>query len=121
LPGRERAPAWRLADVRGPAHTRSHDPADAARFTVREWVELSRASPKCRPLRPDGKPNRPITALTVRVVPVDPGELPSILPDRPGRTPMTDAEFMARFAKAARTHAPAPVSLADEPRAMGLM
>jgi len=33
------------------------------------------------PLRPDGKPNQPITALDLMVVPVEPGTLPSILPE----------------------------------------
>jgi len=92
----------------------SHDPADAARFTVREWAELYTASPKCRPLRPDGKPNRPITALTTMVVPVYPGRLPSILPDRAGMAPMTDAEFMARFAEAARAPASPPRPVESE-------
>jgi hypothetical protein len=37
----------------------SHDPADAARFTDREWAELYAAAPANRPRRPDGKPNPP--------------------------------------------------------------
>ena len=40
----------------------SHDPADAARFTEREWAELYAAAPANRPRRPDGKPNRPTTS-----------------------------------------------------------
>lgn len=59
----------------------SHNPADAARFTVEEWAELYDAVPANRPRRPDGKPNRPITMLNLMVVPVDPGEQPSFFPD----------------------------------------
>ena len=58
----------------------SHDPADAARFTEREWAELYAAAPANRPRRPDGKPNRPITIFNLVIVPVRPGELPSIPP-----------------------------------------
>jgi hypothetical protein len=77
----------------------SHDPADAARFTPEEWAELSTTAPANRPLRPDGKPNRPITMFTLMIVPVDPGRLPSILPEVNGSLPMTDAEFMAHLAE----------------------
>jgi hypothetical protein len=56
----------------------SHDPADAARFTEREWAELYAAAPANRPRRPDGKPNRPITMFNLMIVPVRLGELPSI-------------------------------------------
>jgi hypothetical protein len=69
----------------------SHDPADAARFTDREWAELYAAAPANRPRRPDGKPNRPITMLNLMIVPVRPGELPSIprhrRPSPQGRRP----------------------------------
>ena len=58
----------------------SHDPADAARFTDQEWIELYAAAPANRPLRPDGKPNRPITMLNLLIVPVRTGELPTIPP-----------------------------------------
>ena len=79
----------------------SHDPADAARFTEREWAELWTAAPANRPLRPDGKPNRPITMLNLLIVPVRPGELPTIPPDPEAVSPEppaeTDAEFHARL------------------------
>jgi hypothetical protein len=91
----------------------SHDPADAARFTPEELAALYKAVPANRPVRPDGKPNRPITMFTLMTVPVAPGEMPSILPgsapDGPAQrapTPPSQRE---------------PVSLADELRAMGLM
>ena len=70
----------------------SHDPADAARFTDREWAELYAAAPANRPLRPDGKPNRPITMLNLLIVPVRTGELPTIPP-----APEAEAEFAARL------------------------
>ena len=79
----------------------SHDPADAARFTDREWAELYAAAPANRPRRPDGKPNRPITMLNLMIVPVRPGELPSIPPAQRTVSPEpqaeTEAEFMARL------------------------
>ena len=79
----------------------SHDPADAARFTDREWAELYAAAPANRPLRPDGKPNRPITMFNLMIVPVRPGELPSIPPAPQAVSPEphaeTEAEFMARL------------------------
>ena len=56
-----------------------HDPA-AARFGDREWAELYAAAPANRPLRPDGKPNRPITMFNLMIVPAAPGQEPSILP-----------------------------------------
>lgn len=109
----------------------SPDPADAALFTPEEWAELWTAAPANRPLRPDGKPNRPITRFSTVVVPVDPGRLPSILPAGPdGRPPMTDAEFVAHVYELAAQPVPPPrppdppaekISLADEMRAMGLM
>ena len=78
----------------------SHDPADAARFTEREWAELYAAAPANRPRRPDGKPNRPIAIFNLMIVPVAPGELPSILPAPEAvspRPPTTDAELAARL------------------------
>jgi hypothetical protein len=79
----------------------THDPAGATVFTGDEWTALSRAVPANRPLRPDGKPNRPLTAFTTLSTPVD-------RPARP-RPPVPEP-------------APAePVSLAEELRAMGLM
>jgi hypothetical protein len=79
----------------------SHDPADAARFTDREWAELYAAAPVNRPLRPDGKPNRPITMLNLLIVPVRTGELPTIPPAAEAASPEpqaeTEAEFMARL------------------------
>ena len=48
----------------------SHDPADAARFTEREWAELRAAAPANRPRRPDGKPNRPISMFNLMIVSV---------------------------------------------------
>ena len=54
----------------------SHDPADAARFTPEEWAELSRRRRLNRPVRPDGKPNRPITMFTLMIVTVDPAGCP---------------------------------------------
>ncbi len=39
------------------------DIADARRFAdMAEAIAFYRQSPQCRPLRPDGKPNRPLTA-----------------------------------------------------------
>jgi hypothetical protein len=81
----------------------SHDPADAARFTDREWAELWTAAPANRPMRPDGKPNRPITMLNLLIVPVRPGELPTIPPVPEAVSPEppaeTEAEFRARLAR----------------------
>jgi hypothetical protein len=53
-----------------------------------------------RPLRPDGKPNRPITMFSLLVVPVDPDRLPSPLPVPAAAAAgpdTTDAELMARI------------------------
>jgi hypothetical protein len=79
----------------------SHDPADAARFTDREWAELYAAAPANRPRRPDGKPNRPITMLNLLIVPVRPDELPTVPPVPEAVSPEpqaeTEAEFMARL------------------------
>ena len=82
--------------------TFSQDPAEAARFTPQEWAELWTASPANRPLRPDAKPNRPLTMFRLMIVPAYPGRLPSILPAGPdGRPPMGDAEFVAHVYKLA--------------------
>jgi hypothetical protein len=44
------------------------DPAKAARFPSKEMAFRTwYASPACRPIRPDGKPNRPLTAYTVTI------------------------------------------------------
>jgi hypothetical protein len=83
--------------------TWSHNPAEAARFTDEEWNGLYEAVPANRPLRTDGKPNRPITMFNLAVVPVRPGELPSIPPDAdppsPSRPNETDAEFLNLLAR----------------------
>jgi hypothetical protein len=103
----------------------SHDPADAARFTDREWAELWTAAPANRPLRPDGKPNRPITMLNLLIVPVRPGELPTIPPVPEAVSPEppteTEAEFNARLdrmvaAAAARQPAEKPSPSPPPPR-----
>jgi hypothetical protein len=103
----------------------SHDPADAARFTEREWAELYAAAPANRPLRPDRKPNRPITMFNLMIVPVRPGELPSIPPPPKAVSPEpqaeTEAEFMARLdrmvaAAAARLAAGEPSPSPPPPR-----
>jgi Resolvase, N terminal domain len=52
------------------------------------------------PLRPDGKPNRPITMFSLLVVPVDPDRLPSPLPVPAAAAAgpdTTNAELMARI------------------------
>jgi hypothetical protein len=103
----------------------SHDPAEAARFTDREWAELYAAAPMNRPRRPDGQPNRPITMFNLAIVPVHPGELPSIPPTRQAVSPEppaeTHAEFMARLdrmaaAAAARRPAAEPSPPHPPPR-----
>ena len=97
----------------------SHDPADAARFTEREWAELHAAAPANRPRRPDGKPNRPITIFNLMIVPVRPGRAavdsagPGVRLAEPQAE--TEAEFMARLdrmvaASAARRPAAGPSS-----------
>jgi hypothetical protein len=53
----------------------SGDPLAAHRFPdVRTALEALRAVPRCRPRRPDGKPNRPLMAFTVAVEPAPPTE-----------------------------------------------
>ena len=76
----------------------SHDPAAALLLTPQEWGALSNAVPANRPRWPDGKPNRPITMFDLMVVPVKPGELPSLLPmpppaplSRPSRKPISSS------------------------------
>jgi hypothetical protein len=52
-------------DGRGDA-TWTTDRAKARRFAdLRAAMECWRQVPKARPVRPDGKPNRPLTAFTV--------------------------------------------------------
>lgn len=49
----------------------SFDITEARRFSdVGEAIEYWRAVPQARPLRPDGKPNRPGTAYHMQVTPV---------------------------------------------------
>jgi hypothetical protein len=89
-----------------------------------EWAGLYAAAPANRPLRPDGKPNRPITMFNLMIVPVSPGELPSLLPGPQAaspRPPVTDAELAARLdeivaADAARQAAGEPHPLPPRPR-----
>ena len=51
----------------------SPDPARARVFeSAAAAVECYRAVPRCRPLRGDGKPNRPLTALHIETEPVQP-------------------------------------------------
>lgn len=46
------------------------DPAEAMPFdTARAAMEFYRTSSKVRPLRPDRRPNRPLTAFTVEIAP----------------------------------------------------
>lgn len=54
---------WGTYDVSG-------DPGDARRFkTMADAVDYYRRTSDVRPIRPDGRPNRPLTALTVEVIP----------------------------------------------------
>lgn len=51
--------------------TATDDLARAYRFAdAREVMTLWRSASKVRPLRPDGKPNRPLTAFTIEVLSV---------------------------------------------------
>lgn len=46
------------------------NPANAKRFpSATAALEFIHAVPACRPLRPDGKPNRPLTATNWTIVP----------------------------------------------------
>lgn len=47
------------------------DPASAMHFidAAHAWEEWKRIDPR-RPIRPDGKPNRPLTAFTIDIGPV---------------------------------------------------
>lgn len=49
------------------------DVAEAGRFTLEEFRALVLSSPECleHRLRPDGKPNRPLTAFDVEGIPVE--------------------------------------------------
>lgn len=54
----------------------TNDPEKAFTWpTAALALEAWRASPRCRPTRPDGKPNRPLTVFTVEVMP-KPAALP---------------------------------------------
>ena len=106
----------------------SHDPAAAMLLTPQEWAVLSTAVPANRPRRPDGKPNRPITMFDLMVVPVKPGELPSLLPMPPAApSPEPEADFLKRLsrirreAEARQESSAITQSEADELRDMGLM
>jgi hypothetical protein len=49
--------------------TFTNDPRKALAFpTWNDAHEFWRKVPKCRPTRPDGKPNRPLTASSIEVV-----------------------------------------------------
>lgn len=53
---------WGMADD-------TPDPDEAFKFrSSREAMDAWRAIPSCRPTRPDGRPNRPLTAFTIEVV-----------------------------------------------------
>jgi hypothetical protein len=57
-------------DGRGAA-TYTDDPAEAMRFPTEHCVRaLADATPRCKPLRDDGQPNRPLSAYTLIAVPV---------------------------------------------------
>jgi hypothetical protein len=43
----------------------------ARRFTFREAWETLGTEPRSKPKRPDGKPNRPLTATTWQILPVE--------------------------------------------------
>ncbi len=48
----------------------TRDPAKALQFrSTKEAMELWRKIPWNRPTRPDGKPNRPLTSITVSIEP----------------------------------------------------
>lgn len=52
--------------------TTTDDPAKARRFRTKTAAFLYwRQESKLRPRRPDGKPNRPLTAFTVEILPAD--------------------------------------------------
>lgn len=54
----------------GQGHMEStNDVAEAVRFeTVADALRAYQAVPKKRPRRPDGRPNKPLTAFTIEVV-----------------------------------------------------
>jgi hypothetical protein len=80
------------------AATWTHDPAEALVFDdLPLAMEFRLRSPASRPLRLDGKPNRPLTVFAVEYLPV---------PEPSSASPPPKA---------------GPVSLADDLRAMGLM
>lgn len=45
------------------------DPAQALRAPAGELLELWRSVDQRRPVRPDGQPNRPLTAFTIQTLP----------------------------------------------------
>jgi hypothetical protein len=50
--------------------TGTADRTEAMRFGSKSAAMLFwRQSPRCRRIRPDGRPNRPLTAFTVEIVP----------------------------------------------------
>ncbi len=50
--------------------TYTRDPAEAMRFPSLHCVKaLANATPRCKPVRADGKPNRPLSAFTLIAVP----------------------------------------------------
>jgi hypothetical protein len=52
------------------AVTYTRDPAEAMRFPSLPRVEaLANVTPRCKPVRADGKPNRPRSAFTLTAVP----------------------------------------------------
>lgn len=48
---------------------------EAMKFeTFTDAFNFARTSPKCKPIRPDGKPNRPLTATTWEFAPIQEGK-----------------------------------------------
>lgn len=77
IAGRQDAPAGQYLSSYDPeAHggcgfaTWTPDPAAAMTFEdASAAFEFSQQVPRCRPVRPDGKPNRPLTAFTIAIMP----------------------------------------------------
>jgi hypothetical protein len=55
----------------------TRDPAEAMVLTMEEFHALFRLVPKARPRRVDGKPNRPLTAFTLELLPPVTGSRPA--------------------------------------------